>query len=132
MANYQPLVGLSWKYLSDVNSPGKNLKIVWTVFIDLAAGEKMNFSRVSVWDTDIVLTVTPAGAEGNYFTKEWDAPFTVDYNLEDDPQGNSRETIKTQIKLNRPIEINTVVKKDGVKVGETLNQTTQNSNIQWD
>jgi len=131
MANYQPLVGLNWKYLSEVNSPAKNLKIVWTVYVDLAAGEKMNFSRVSVWDTDIELTVTPAGTEGKYFTKEWDAPFTVDYYLEDDPQGNNREIIKTQIKLNGPITVSTIVMKT-VKEGESLNQTTQNSNIQWD
>ncbi len=127
MALYQPKVVLTWKYLQNVAAPGPNLKIVWSVGVDLLPSELVSFSRASLRDTVIMLS-TGGNLPGN-FTEEWDAPFTVSHGLPD--TATNRDHIRGQIEVNGSIKITTTFKKDGKVEGESINNTSQNSNILW-
>jgi hypothetical protein len=129
MANYQPRVGLTWKYLQNANEANHdpNLKIVCTIHVEVAQNELIAVSRASLRDTVIVLN-TGGGKTGN-FTEEWFAPFNVEYGL---PENDAnKEILMSQIDVNGPVKVTTTFKKTGKVEGETINHTTQNANIEW-
>jgi hypothetical protein len=127
MALYQPKVSLSWKYLEQAVAPASNLKIVWDVVVEVAPGEGLSFSRTSVWDTQIRLDI--GGSRGTAFTEEWDAPFNVSYGL---PWNLvNEEQIRTEIKLNGDIKVNTACFLNNEKKGENASTTVSGSAIAW-
>jgi hypothetical protein len=128
MALYQPVVVLSWKYLKSAVSPDPNLKIVWSVDVQLAAGELLTYS-VTQQQTNYNVVLTIGGNNPGRFTKEWNAPFNVSYGL---VQNAANEAIiRGQIHAYGPITVNTKVIKNGLEVGDVANYSSSNSGLIW-
>ena len=129
MANYQPRVNLSWRYLKSATSPDPNLEILWAVDIDVDDPLTESFSFEVIQGINALITLDSGGEEGIKFAKSWSAPFNVPRNLEDN--ATNRELIMQHIRSQSYVRVTTNCKVDGKSKGETVNQTTHNSNIGW-